>query len=294
MPGCCIFSKLGESQSLRESVSHSMHTCDTVRRSISEYLDGELSPAEFSQLEEHLRACDVCNALVNGLRNVIVLAADPRTIPTPQGFSERLQQRILLGARPASIPLGIGDQFASPGDHIAYFWQNDAEFEAAVGFLEAGLKGNDHGVIFGHQAANIKVLHTLSHRGFDVEKLISSGRISLLDGSSTAEDMLASIGADFQRALDSGSAAIRLLGNIGWGRAGWPADDDILRFEARVTSAARNFPCVILCMYDIASLPGRLVLRGAFQTHPLTVCDERMHLNPHYVEEDKFITTLLQ
>jgi hypothetical protein len=36
------------------------------------------------------------------------------------------------------------------------------------------------------------------------------------------------------------------------------------------------------------------VLRGAFQTHPLTICDERVNTNPQYVEEGKFISRLVQ
>jgi hypothetical protein len=271
-----------------------MLTCETVRRVLSDYLDGELTPSAREAFEGHLHACGQCAALRDGTRNILELAADPRAIPVPAGFGERLRQRILLDARRPSIPLGIGGQFASPGDHMAYFWQNDAEFEAAVGFLEAGLSGQDHCVIFGHEQANAKVLHTLSQKGFAVEALISSGRLSVLDGSSTGDDMLTRIGGDFQRAIERGASAIRLLGNIGWGRAGWPADDDILRFEARVTSAARKFPCVIICMYDIASLPGRIVLRGAFQTHPLTLSEDCVHSNPHYVEEERFITRLVQ
>jgi hypothetical protein len=271
-----------------------MLTCDTVRRVVSDYVDGELSTAASSQLQEHLAACRTCEALIDGVREVIALASDPRALPTPDGFSDRLKQRVLLDARRPTVPLGIGEQYASLGDHIAYFWQSVGEFEAAVGFIETGLKHNDHCVVFGHAQANAKVLHTLSQRGCDVEKLISVGRISVLDGSSTGAEMLADIGEDFQRALDRGAPLIRLLGNIGWGRAGWPADDDILQFEARVTSAARKFPCVIVCMYDIGSLPGRLVLRGAFQTHPLTICDERVNTNPQYVEEEKFISRLVQ
>lgn len=271
-----------------------MLTCETVRPKISDLLDGELSPAESGRIEQHLDGCTGCRSLAVGIRNVSALAADQRVVPVPDGFYDRFMQRILLDARRPTILLGIGEQLASPGDHIAYFWQNEAEFEAAVGFLEAGLQANDHCVVFGYEQANMKVLDILARRAFNVEKLISTGRISVLEGSSTGEAMLARIGADFRRALDGGASTIRLLGNIGWGRAGWPADNSILEFEARVTSAARKFPCIIMCMYDIASLPGRLVLRGAFQTHPLTVCDERLRSNTQYVEEEKFISRLLQ
>lgn len=49
---------------------------------------------------------------------------------------------------------------------------------------------------------------------------------------------------------------IRLLGNIGWGREGWPGQPELLRFEAAVASSIQGFPCVVLCMYDVRSVSG--------------------------------------
>jgi hypothetical protein len=100
--------------------------------------------------------------------------------------------------------------------------------------------------------------------------------------------MLSSIGACFQRAVDSGCTLIRLLGNIGWGHPDWPGQDDILAFEAKVTGAAKAFPCVVVCMYDVEALPGKVMVHGAFETHPLTFCGNLLRQNPYYVGVHEF------
>ena len=41
--------------------------------------------------------------------------------------------------RKGSIPLGIRDEFVAVSDHIAYFWETDAEF--ADGVPNASLEG---------------------------------------------------------------------------------------------------------------------------------------------------------
>src|SRR5688500_2880167 len=49
----------------------------------------------------------------------------------------------------SSVPLGIHDETVFTGDHLAYFYETEQEFALALGFLEIGFRGNDHGVIFG-------------------------------------------------------------------------------------------------------------------------------------------------
>lgn len=186
------------------------------------------------------------------------------------------------------MPLGISGESARLGDHIAYFWETDREFDRGVEFLAIGLRGNDHGVIFGHEDANKKVLETLSKKGLPVDELLKTGRLNVLGGATTGDLMLGNIGSCFQRAVDEGCGLIRLLGNIGWGHPDWPGQDDILAFEAKVTGAAKAFPCVVVCMYDVQSLPGRVMVHGAFETHPLTFCRNILRQNPYYVGVDEF------
>jgi hypothetical protein len=177
-------------------------------------------------------------------------------------------------------------------DHIAYFWETESEFQDAVGFLEAGIAAEDHSVVFGYEEANEKVLATLRERGVNIEQLIARERLSVLTSELTGDATLKNIGATFKKALDKGAPMIRLLGNIGWHRPKWPNEADILAFEAKVTDAARAFPCVIVCMYDVNALPGKVVLRGGMETHPVTIRKNVVRENPHWVSVEKFLEGL--
>jgi hypothetical protein len=119
-----------------------------------------------------------------------------------------------------------------------------------------------------------------------------AGTTAIVPGHANATEMLSNIGNTFSAAVERGARLIRLLGNIGWGRKGWPNEKDILEFEARVTGAAKQFPSVVVCMYDVRSLPGRVMVHGAFETHPLTFCGNVMRRNPHYLEVDEFLRRL--
>ena len=187
------------------------------------------------------------------------------------------------------VPLGTRDETVCVGDHVAYVWETSAEFAEAVGFLRRGIRDGDHCVIFGHDEANSEVKRVLSDSGFDVSFLESAGRVTTLGGREHGDMMLNEIGAAFQRAQDNGAPLIRLLGNIGWSRPGWPADRDILAFEAKVTGAAKLFPSVVMCMYDAKSLSGSVMLHGCFETHPVVITGNILRHNPYYVEIEEYL-----
>lgn len=192
-----------------------------------------------------------------------------------------------------TVPLGIGeDDFVHLCDHVAYFWETEKEFQAAIGFLEQGLRGKDHCVLFGYMQANKKVLSILRLRGWNDKELVARNRLTVLGAESSGEKTLASIGDTFKNAIQAGAPLIRLLGNIGWGKPKWPRERDLLAFEARVTSAARAFPCVVICMYDVQALSGRVVMRGGLETHPVTIRGNVVRVNPHYVPMADFLNRL--
>jgi MEDS: MEthanogen/methylotroph, DcmR Sensory domain len=192
----------------------------------------------------------------------------------------------------AAVELGIRGERVSISDHVAYFWETEVEFGQAVGFLEVGFLANEHGVIFGHPSANAHVLSVLTADGFDQATLEKKGRLTVIGGRPLASDMLGEIGNAFRKAIDRGAPLVRLLGNIGWGLKDWPGELDTLEFESRVTEACKSFPCVVVCMYDVANLSGRIMVHGAYETHRLTVCGSVLRENPHYVVIDSFLSRL--
>jgi hypothetical protein len=132
----------------------------------------------------------------------------------------------------------------------------------------------------------------LRKKGIDTDHLQTSDRMTVITGGPSGDNMLGTIGETFSRAVEGGCGCIRLLGNIGWSKPGWPDDLDILAFEAKVTGTAKQFPCVVMCMYDVASVSGTVMVHGAYETHPLTFCGNVLRENPFYVGVDEFLERL--
>ena len=68
--------------------------CKHVWDYISGYLDASLSPEVLDLVQRHLEHCQICSAILDSTRNIVVLTADDRMFELPIGFSERLHARL--------------------------------------------------------------------------------------------------------------------------------------------------------------------------------------------------------
>ena len=68
--------------------------CEHVWREVSNYLDGEIDAGLRASMEEHMRGCKHCAAVLDGTRNVVKLVGDERVLEVPVGFEKRLRQRL--------------------------------------------------------------------------------------------------------------------------------------------------------------------------------------------------------
>lgn len=68
--------------------------CKHVWNYISEYLEDTLDPKIREQVQKHLEHCEICSAILDSTRNILVLTADERVFELPVGFSERLHARL--------------------------------------------------------------------------------------------------------------------------------------------------------------------------------------------------------
>jgi anti-sigma factor RsiW len=68
--------------------------CQKVLREISSYIDDDVEPGLRADMEEHLRGCKHCTAVLDGIRNVIRLCAGDRVFELPVGFSRRLRSKL--------------------------------------------------------------------------------------------------------------------------------------------------------------------------------------------------------
>jgi anti-sigma factor RsiW len=69
-------------------------TCEQLWHELSNYLDGQVSLDLRAAMEEHLRRCQKCSAVLEGTRNVIGLYGKDNMFEPPQGFSQRLHKRL--------------------------------------------------------------------------------------------------------------------------------------------------------------------------------------------------------
>ncbi len=69
-------------------------SCAEVRREISNYLDGDVTPSLRALIETHLEQCRHCALLLDSTHNVLVLIADEKRFELPVGFGQRWRQRL--------------------------------------------------------------------------------------------------------------------------------------------------------------------------------------------------------
>ncbi|MGH9555657.1 MAG: anti-sigma factor family protein [Terriglobales bacterium] len=69
-------------------------SCQEVWREVSNYLEDDLTPELRARIEEHLKGCAHCSAIVDGTRNIVELVCCDRALALPEGFSKRLSQKL--------------------------------------------------------------------------------------------------------------------------------------------------------------------------------------------------------
>jgi Putative zinc-finger len=245
-------------------------TCEELVELVTAYLEGALPLPERERFEAHHRGCPGCQAHVAQVR--LVVGALGRLQPSASEDLSAQQAKILelfrtrglhrREQRERDIPLGLGSERAALGDHIAYFWEYEREFDAIAGFLVAGASLGEACVLIGHDTANERLLASLERGGLNVGALVQERQLQVASVSSSADELLLELG----------------------GR--------IMRLEAQVTTAAERFPSIVVCTYDVTTLLGPLLVKGGLECHPLTFRRECLRHNEHHVPPARFLEEL--
>ena len=277
-------------------------TCHELAELVTTYLEGALPQQERDRFEAHRQGCSGCQTHVSQVRLVVstlgqLQPSAGEDLSAEQGkILELFRTRGLhrREKRDRDIPLGLGSELAALGDHIAYFWESEREFDATTGFLAAGASLGEACVLIGHAAANERLLANLERAGLSVRALMQDRQLQVASVRSSADELLRELDERIKDAVYRGMPAVRILGNLGLGRGtpGWPSDREILRLEAQVTSAAERLPSIVVCAYDVTNLPGPMLLKGGLECHPLTFRRECLRHNEHHLPPERVLEEL--
>lgn len=275
-------------------------TCREVADQITLYLEGDLSPTDRGRFEAHCRSCPGCRAIVEQMQAVV--GSLGRIGNLRQAATGTEKERLLglfrehglhrPGPRRPSVPLGLAGALVAPGDHLAYLWESEREFEDALGFIAAGAAQRETCILLGFDEANTRVEAGLKRARIDPADLRREDRLHFVSGKRSGDALLEEVGNRVKAAVDRGEPFVRVLGNLGWGRPGWPNDRELLRLEARVTDAIRKLPTVVMCVYDVRGIAARNLLQGGLECHPLTLRRNVVRPNEHYVPAEPFLAAL--
>ena len=76
---------------------HNHENCEQLLGSLSEYIDGDLTPELCEEIEKHLAGCDDCRVVLNTTKRTIDLVHAPIEKPDlPEDVRERLFKRLNL------------------------------------------------------------------------------------------------------------------------------------------------------------------------------------------------------
>jgi len=277
-------------------------TCEELMETVTAYLEGALPLSGRERFEAHHRGCAGCQAHVAQVR--LVVSALGRLEPAASEDLSEEQAKVLevfrtrglhrREQRERDIPLGVGSERAALGDHIAYFWEYEREFDAIAGFLAAGASLGEACVLIGHDIANERLLASLERGGLNVGALVEERQLQVASVCSSADGLLLELDGRIKDAVHRGMPMVRILGSLNWGRGtpGWPSDREIMRLEAQVTTAAERLPSIVVCTYDVTTLPGPLLVKGGLECHPLTFRRDCLRHNEHHVPTARFLEEL--
>ena len=68
--------------------------CRHVWDHISAYIDGDVDAVLRAEIDRHLEHCEICSAVMDSTRNIVVLVADERVFEIPADYSKRLHCRL--------------------------------------------------------------------------------------------------------------------------------------------------------------------------------------------------------
>ncbi len=183
-----------------------------------------------------------------------------------------------------------------PGDHLCFFFGNDAEHQAVMAqFLAQGLEGGEKVIYLTDRFAPRVILGYLKNQGIKGEPYLHRGQLQIIEAAAVylsgglfdPEAVVGRLKEETERALAEGYPALRLTGEMTWATRGYLGTERLAEFEARLNELIPGSRFLAVCQYDCRRFDP-ILLTEILATHPQVIIGAKVMDNLYYLPPGKF------
>lgn len=185
----------------------------------------------------------------------------------------------------------VGGLPATAGDHICAFYRGRAQRdEILMPFLAEGVRAGDKCMCLISAAEQSRIRSNVGEDG-NLLDFVDSRSTYLRSGTFVGEHMMEFWQQWGHQVFEVDRLAFgRAACEMSWAEElrSSPAMQDLISYEAKVTTVARAYPWVALCLYDLDLFGGDVVV-PMLKTHPKVLFSGMLVENPYFVDPDELL-----
>lgn len=185
----------------------------------------------------------------------------------------------------------VGGLPATAGDHICAFYRGRAQRdEILTPFLSEGVRAGDKCMCLISATEESRIRSNVGEDG-NLLDFVDSRSTYLRSGTFVGEHMMEFWQQWGHQVFEVDRLAFgRAACEMSWAEElrSSPAMRDLISYEAKVTTVARAYPWVALCLYDLDLFGGDVVV-PMLKTHPKVLFSGMLVENPYFVDPDEML-----
>ncbi len=188
-----------------------------------------------------------------------------------------------------------GQDIHQPGHICAFFDSREEEYATLVPYLRDGISEGENVVNVLDASRMPEHRQRLEDAGMPMsdERLrIACTEDTYLQGGRFDMDRMVDFVRNELEEATRSDRKVRTVGWMEWVHSDPPGKERVMEYEARMNLLVPDFDCTFMCVYDLARLPGDMVV-DLMATHPYVILRGRVRSNPFYVQPAVYLEELL-
>jgi len=191
-----------------------------------------------------------------------------------------------MGTEPGTHDLPLVDHLKT-SHHFCFFYETEEEHRSVVSAsLRRWLERGEKVLYVRHDHTRKTIQDYIYGAGVDVERILTSGQLIILDsssllgdlGGSTQKNILAKIKKEAEKALVEGFPAFRVSCEMGWALQSSPGMESLIEYEIGLKEILLDGYTQAICQYDLYQFdPG--ILMDLIVAHPVLIVGTQIYQN---------------